>query len=71
MYKKAIEDAVKVIVVVEDAIKAAAAVVEDTMVEPSKLIELDSDDYTYATFEDIDNIEVIRVEDLIESSFLT
>ena len=50
---------------------------EDTVVEPSELIELDldnknnSDDYTYATFKDINNIKAIRVEDLIKSSFLT
>jgi hypothetical protein len=50
-YKKAIEDAVK-------ATAAAAAAAADTPAEPSELIELDSDDKnnsddnTYATFED-------------------
>ena len=76
-YKKAIEDAVKATAAAEDAAKAAAAAAEDTVVEPSEPIELDSDDendsddYTYAAFEDIDDIEAIGVEDLIESSFLT
>ena len=70
-YKKAIEDTIKATAAAEDATKAAAAVVEDTIVEPSELIKLDSDNYTYTTFKDIDNIKAIRVEDLIESSFLT
>lgn len=57
-YKKAIEDAVK-----------ATAAAEDTPAEPSKPIELDSDDKNnsdndaYAAFEDINNIEAIGVED--------
>ena len=42
---------------------------EDTPAEPSKPIELDSDDENnsdgddYAAFKDIDDIEAIRVED--------
>ena len=70
-YKKAIEDAVKATAVAEDAIKAAVVAAEDTVVEPSKPIELDSDNYTYTAFKDINNIKAIRVEDLIKSSFLT
>ena len=58
-YKKAIEDAAK----------AAAAAAEDTLVEPSEPIELDSDDENdsdddaYAAFEDINDIKAIGVED--------
>ena len=63
MYKKAIEDTVKATAVVEDAVKAVAVVVEDTIVELNKLIKLDSDNYTYATFKDINNIKAIKVED--------
>ena len=46
-----------------------AAAAEDTPTEPSEPIELDSDDENdsdndaYATFEDINDIEAIRVED--------
>ena len=68
-YKKAMEDAVKATAAAEDAAKAAAAAAEDTLVEPSELIELDSDDENnsdddaYAAFKDIDDIKVIKVED--------
>jgi hypothetical protein len=70
-YKKAIEDPVKATVAAEDAAKAAAAAAaaEDTVVEPSEPIKLDSDDnnnsddYTYAAFKDINNIKAIGVED--------
>jgi hypothetical protein len=70
-YKKAIEDAVKATAAAEDAATAAAAAAaaEDTPAEPSELIELDSDDKnnsddnTYATFKDINNIKAIGVED--------
>ena len=70
-YKKAIEDTIKATAVAEDAIKAVAVVAEDTIVELSKPIELDSDNYTYTAFKDINNTKVIRVEDLIKSFFLT
>jgi hypothetical protein len=66
-YKKAIEDAIKATAAAEDATTAAAA--EDTPAEPSELIKLDSDnknnsdDDTYATFEDINDIKAIGVED--------
>ena len=69
VYKKAIEDTIKVTVVVEDAVKAVVAAVEDTLVELSKPIKLDSDNKnnsnndTYAAFKDIDNIKAIKVED--------
>ena len=52
----------------EDAVKATAAV-EDTLVEPSEPIKLDSDNENnsnndaYATFKDINNIKAIKVED--------
>jgi hypothetical protein len=59
-YKKAIEDAIKA---------AAAVAVEDTLTELSDPIELDldnrnnSDDNTYTTFKDINDIKAIKVED--------
>jgi len=68
-YKKAIEDTIKVIVAAEDAIKAAVAAAEDTLVKLSKPIKLDSDNENnsnndaYTAFEDINNIKAIRVED--------
>ena len=58
-YKKAIEDAAK----------ATAAAAEDTLAELSDPIKLDSDNKNnsnndaYAAFEDINNIEAIKVED--------
>ena len=58
-YKKAIEDAAK----------AAAVAAEDTPAEPSEVIKLDSDDKNngnddaYASFEDIQDIKAIGVED--------
>ena len=68
-YKKAIEDAVKATAAVENAIKVIVIAAEDSLVEPSKLIELnldnknDSDNDAYIAFKDINNIKVIRVED--------
>ena len=68
-YKKAIEDAVKATVVAEDAGTAAVVAAEDTLVEPSEPIKLDSDnknnsnDDAYAAFKDINDIKVIKVED--------
>ena len=67
-YKKAIEDAVKATAAAEDAVIAEVAA-EDTPAELSELIELDlddkndNDDDTYATFEDINDIKAIGVED--------
>ena len=64
-YKKAIEDAVKATAAAEDAATAAAAA-EDTPAEPSELDsddKNDNDDDTYATFEDINDIKAIGVED--------
>ena len=63
------EDTVKATAAVEDAATAAAAAAEDTLVEPSKPIKLDSDnknnsnDNAYAAFKDINNIKAIKVED--------
>jgi len=67
-YKKAIEDAVKATAAVENAIKVIVIAAEDSLVEPSKLIELnldnknDSDNDAYIAFKDINNIKAIRVE---------
>ena len=53
---------------IEDGTKATAAA-EDTLAEPSELIELDSDDENdsdgdaYAAFKDINDIKAIGVED--------
>ena len=69
IYKKAMEDTVKATAAVEDAATEAAAAAEDTLVEPSKPIKLDSDnknnsnDNAYAAFKDINNIKAIGVED--------
>ena len=58
-YKKAIENAVKAVVVI----------VKNTLAKPSELIKVDldsennSNNDAYAAFKDINNIKAIRVED--------